>query len=92
MSMPDAAVLLDLIREHGLDRLPVISKDPLAVHAHHFADALRAYETASAAAFAAGELSRSADAADHYQLAAMLYAPGLVAALAKALLDAEGGK
>ena len=86
------APLLELIREHGLDRLPQASKDPLAVQARNFAEALRAYAVASAEALAAGDLTRSDEAARRYQLAAQLYAPGLVEAMAVALLEeAEGG-
>ena len=94
--MVDPAATVALVRKHGLDSLPVVSKDPLDVQAAHFAAALRAYAAASRSAWnealgsgGAVDQSLSAQEHDRYELAATLYAPRLIEALASALLETE---
>lgn len=90
--MAEAAKLIGLVRAHRLHALPSASKDDLDVHAAHFARATRDYERAAADAFRAGDLSVSDQAAERYRMALQFYAPGLVAGLARALLDMEAGR
>lgn len=84
--MPDRDKLLALIREHGLDALPVTRKDAIDVQAAHFAAAIRGY-----AASCAENLGGSDLAWDRFRLATTLYGPGLVEALSSALLETADG-
>lgn len=87
--MTDLDQLLHLIRRDGLASIRPGSKDPLATHSEHFAKALARYLAATQATYAdavqrggAIDMSIVEEPANHYELVAMLYAPGLVGALA----------
>ena len=89
--MPDRAALIALIRQRGLHALPKASKDALDIQADHFSRALRDYASASATALTQGNLRLSDEAYRRYRCAAVLYAPGIIEALATALLETEAG-
>lgn len=82
--------IVDLVRRHRLDQLTAVSKDDLDIQARQFARALTDYADATRRVFEASDLSASDAAAERYHLVATLYASGLIAALAHALLSVAG--
>ena len=87
--MTDRAEVLELVREQLLDRLPVASSDPLAHQVRAIAVAVRAYAVATHEAMERGSLALSDAAWDSYSLALRLYAPGVIAMLAGAMIELE---